>query len=252
MRSSEGIKLLTSIINHSEPYFDALQKNSSLSEGQQPRSFQGVGPIAKDLASFYLKHPDELKLLCNKSYSHDNAFDKIVLCDRQLLGFEIRIHFWPQATKSVASEQNIHNHSADFVSYLLAGAIEEEEFLKTGNEENNFHHKPVFEFSHYFCSSAKIDHSYRMTRLGSKRLTKKSASIYRAGDVHALKHSVLHRLRILDSPTITLFVQDERCSRGTDVFTKLDKSVVTENSKRELQHEVITKVMKHIADFSFV
>lgn len=83
-----------------------------------------------------LNNPDLLQKVANRSYTHALGFDKIVLMDLRkdspnvLQKTQLRLHIWnPENTGALPIVEALHEHSFDFVSTVLTGHLENQQFL---------------------------------------------------------------------------------------------------------------------------
>lgn len=79
---------------------------------------------------------DELaEKIAKRSYSHTLGFDKIVLMDlskdidSNLPKTQLRLHIWEPDNLSVPIVESLHEHSFDFISYVLTGKLENQVFV---------------------------------------------------------------------------------------------------------------------------
>jgi len=83
-----------------------------------------------------LNNPELLQKVANRSYTHALGFDKIVLMDLRkdspnvLQKTQLRLHIWnPENTGALPIVEALHEHSFDFVSTVLTGHLENQQFL---------------------------------------------------------------------------------------------------------------------------
>jgi hypothetical protein len=83
-----------------------------------------------------LDNPDLLQKVANRSYTHALGFDKIVLMDLRKDSpnvsqkTQLRLHIWnPENTGALPIVEALHEHSFDFVSTVLTGHLENQQFL---------------------------------------------------------------------------------------------------------------------------
>lgn len=82
-----------------------------------------------------LSQPDLLAKIEERSYTHALGFDKIVLVDLSkdidpsMPKAQIRLHIWdPVNTQALPIVESLHEHSFDFVSTVLSGYLENQQF----------------------------------------------------------------------------------------------------------------------------
>jgi len=83
-----------------------------------------------------LNNPELLQKVANRSYTHALGFDKIVLMDLRkdvpniTQKTQLRLHIWnPENTGALPIVEALHEHSFDFVSTVLTGHLENQQFL---------------------------------------------------------------------------------------------------------------------------
>ena len=173
----------------------------------------------RDLISATRRSPGLLRGIAHASYKHDNGFIKLVLLQQQAYPQEVRVHIWLPPSPvgaEVFVSQNVHNHAADFLSVALLGRAAETFFREVPLDISvEDFHVPVFKFS---CGSRGEEHSYRFQRLGPAILARNGEEVISAGDVHAVRFHLFHRMRILEVPFVTFFVQGPRQQTGTIAY----------------------------------
>lgn len=82
-----------------------------------------------------VKNEELLTKIESRSYTHALGFDKIVLADLSkdvspdLPKAQIRLHIWdPENTNSLPIVESLHEHSFDFVSTVLCGYLENQQY----------------------------------------------------------------------------------------------------------------------------
>jgi hypothetical protein len=90
----------------------------------------------KHLVREVLSDPELLDTIANRSYTHALGFDKIVLMDlsKDVANIhqktQLRLHIWnPENTGALPIVEALHEHSFDFVSTVLTGHLENQQFL---------------------------------------------------------------------------------------------------------------------------
>jgi hypothetical protein len=98
-------------------------------------------PLARELGGLAAGLPARLaaisrsrsaqRAIADRSYWHPNGFLKLVLDDDPRDG-QLRLHVWP----AVSLDHDIHGHSWDYESLVVAGAVREQVYRESdGNEE---------------------------------------------------------------------------------------------------------------------
>jgi len=82
-----------------------------------------------------LQQPELLKKIGERSYTHALGFDKIVLVDlskdleQKYQKTQVRLHIWnPLKTNALPIVESLHEHSFDFISTILSGHLENQQF----------------------------------------------------------------------------------------------------------------------------
>lgn len=163
-----------------------------------------------------------LTAVANQSYRHDNGFLKLVIDSVDGVAAELRLHLWGAmptdlSMKTGDNSSNIHNHCADFASVVLMGEMLEETFsqLRTSSAVDG----GFIEYDCFECSPRLQAGHYAMSHFGRATLRRDTSARLRSGDLHALRHSVLHRITSKTMPTMTYFVQGPRRTYGTMVYS---------------------------------
>jgi hypothetical protein len=105
-------------------------KESDIQEIKLVLNKNNVISLLKDM----LKDNDLLNKVCKRTYTHALGFDKIVLIDlsKDLVDFDkkvqVRLHIWDVQNSSVPMVESLHEHSFDFISTVLTGKLENQQF----------------------------------------------------------------------------------------------------------------------------
>jgi hypothetical protein len=82
-----------------------------------------------------IKNPELLQKISERSYTHALGFDKIVLVDlskdleQKYQKTQVRLHIWnPLKTNALPIVESLHEHSFDFISTILSGHLENQQF----------------------------------------------------------------------------------------------------------------------------
>lgn len=155
--------------------------------------------------------------ISSHSYIHDNGFIKLVLFQANEAISEIRLHLWglDDEHKSINTlAGNIHDHSANFTSYILRGSLTEEVYSIVDDQSNI----EAIEAKEYYCSSRGENNYYKMEFKGLRKLICSSSRTFNEGEWHSLQNNILHRAYPSIKPTVTLFFQSPRIKRGTNSY----------------------------------
>lgn len=92
-----------------------------------------------ELLKDVLSKPELLKKICDRSYTHALGFDKIVLVDLSKdipdckQKTQVRLHIWePMNGNALPIVESLHEHSFDFISTILSGHLENQQFSMSG------------------------------------------------------------------------------------------------------------------------
>lgn len=126
-----------------------------------------------------IKNEEVLAKVESRSYTHALGFDKIVLVDlskdvdTSLPKAQIRLHIWdPENTNSLPIVESLHEHSFDFVSTVLSGYLENQQY--SFNKELNSDEKSVLERLLFWAKSSSqkeiSEVDYHLEIIEAKRL----------------------------------------------------------------------------------
>lgn len=133
-----------------------------------------------------LKDTQLLQKISNRSYTHALGFDKIVLIDlskdlqEKMHKAQLRLHIWdPQKTGALPIVEALHEHSFDFVSTVLSGHLENQQFTfnTLSITEQNLLNKLNFilptlttEDVQFLNDQIEIVEAIKLAQLGSQQL----------------------------------------------------------------------------------
>lgn len=139
-----------------------------------------------DLLQDILNNSSLLQTISNRSYTHALGFDKIVLMDFSkdlpIKGHkaQLRLHIWdPQKTGALPIVEALHEHSFDFVSTILSGYLENQQFTfaSLNQQQHNLLNKleqiivKLTEDQLFFLNEQiEIIEAIKLAELGSKQL----------------------------------------------------------------------------------
>lgn len=128
-----------------------------------------------------------LNTISNRSYRHALGFDKIVLmdlskdCSEKYHKAQLRLHIWdPQTVNSLPIVESLHEHSFDFVSTILTGHLENQQFsfapLNSYQKELFIQLQKIIlnlnkEDLIFLNEQIEIIEAIKLAQLGSKQLT---------------------------------------------------------------------------------
>jgi hypothetical protein len=167
--------------------------------------------IRRKLFSMFLDNLELTQKLIERSYQHDNGFEKWVLFNHPL--FKLRLHVY-EDTRLIPQE-NRHNHSWDFASCILEGCLQNTIYTideQAGEEGLN----------HYQYSPIEGE-SYSTKLLGQKRLRKMTDINLASGTAYFMPSEVIHRIsyeQTFKQKTITLMLTGNRKNYHCDLFSE--------------------------------
>jgi hypothetical protein len=147
---------------------------------------------------------------------HQNGFLKLPLYEPPDGAFRLRLHFWT-AGRGAAACPDIHNHTRDYWSLVLAGRLKIEEFAPSPTGDK---------YHEYLASNRTPDRRYTFSYRGVTRHALTDVRKVAVGEFHSAPHSTFHRVRILLFPACTLFLQGpERCSSTVVLSSRMRKAL---------------------------
>lgn len=138
-----------------------------------------------------------LKKIARNSYKHENGFTKLSLAKSD--DYKLRVHFW----KDYHYDTNIHNHRFNCHSYLINGKIQNE-IYEYGNGKKSFLANTFI----YWPRQNKEEYNLEFQK--PTRLIKKDEFTHIKGEIYNLDKTILHKTKVVDKDTITIFVEDRR------------------------------------------
>lgn len=192
-------------------------------------------PLEKLLFSL-IADRSKLHEIAEQSYIHDLGFIKLVLSTSP----ELRLHFWNDSPR--LRQTNIHNHTADFGSYVLYGKLRQELFRQSKVQLGAL---PDL-FQVFRCGSTKRN-SYKMNQLGSGYLERTSDEEIMGPRSYYLTNDFLHRVTS-QVETVTLLAQGPRKRNYTNVWSKSEwpDSVQVKKLKPELVSYLSKKLLEEL------
>jgi hypothetical protein len=143
------------------------------------------------LLELILNEPTAIEEIAARSYTHVNAFDKIVLLSSAQPQYKLRLHIWWPMPEDVAQKKEgfrVHNHRWNFSSIILCGAMRVQHFDVLPVDQTGI---KMHEYK-YIAADDK-DH-YTMQFIGPAKLNCSFDGVVTAGNYYALSHTVQHRI----------------------------------------------------------
>ena len=163
-----------------------------------------------DLIDLLISSPSSIETIAEKSYSHANGFDKILLGETTTC--KLRLHIWWNGIDGI--ESDLHNHNWDFASNILCGSLKTELFDISDSADSE-------SYLHYRYTPASIaSMQYDMTCFGKRTLRKTFATDHGAGRSYAIDHRQIHGGNpSVSQPTATMVLQSQTRTESTSVFS---------------------------------
>lgn len=167
--------------------------------------------IRRKLFGLFVASSKLTQEVIDKSYQHDNGFEKWVLFSHPL--FKLRLHVYDDTR--LVPQENRHNHSWDFASCILEGCLQNTIYTidEQSGEEN---------LKHYQYSPIEGE-SYGTKLLGQKRLRKMTELNLDSGTAYFMPSEVIHRIsyeQTFKQRTITLMLTGNRKNYHCDLFSE--------------------------------
>lgn len=151
--------------------------------------------------------PGRLDNLLAESIQHFNGFVKMPVTvsapaesDHEIgQTGKMVVHAWLRRPEHI---EEIHDHRWDFQSLVLTGSV----FL-TDYAVSSERTAQSVDVTEYLYGPVGNLECYQMVRTGPARLVPVREAVLTKGSYHANRHDVIHRVRVLDYPAITLFWQ---------------------------------------------
>lgn len=184
-----------------EPFLERLAAEEALAH-----------PCADDfeaeVRSLALLAINDIGVKSGQAYVHDNGFIKISLFDHasepNLAVAEVRLHVWAEDLMQAVALPNVHNHSGDFVSFVVQGAMRQEvyEFADAADARGQ-------QFREYAYGQREND-KYTMRPIGESALLMVRSEVVPAGHLYGLRRDKFHRTYPEGAETLTIFVRTSR------------------------------------------
>lgn len=150
-----------------------------------------------------LSNTELLKKISNRSYTHALGFDKIVLMDLskdlEIKGHktQLRLHIWdPLKTGALPIVESLHEHSFDFISTILSGHLENQQFTFSSLNDKqktllNKLEKIILTLNQeelqFLNEQIEILEAIKLSKIGSQQLT----------TMHLMNHYDLEKIKLL-------------------------------------------------------
>lgn len=183
----------------------------------------------KSVLSKIIDSNELLSQIAENSYSHENGFDKIVLCSQN--GLKLRLHCWLQSR--IDYTENIHNHRWDFCSYIISGSYISQVYVPSlfGEFKNEYFYLPRLNKEEYY-----------LKLVGNKKLMLEEEINYKTGDFTFCSKETLHRvITNKKEDTITLFLQGDTEKEASNVYSEnliREKNISKSMNIKELEQKL--------------
>jgi hypothetical protein len=185
----------------------------------------------KSLIADILRDEELLERIAHRSYTHALGFDKIVLMDlskdvalAKVWKTQLRLHIWnPQKTGGLPIVESLHEHSFDFISTILTGHLENQQFVF--NQLNEEQHQLLNRFKAALASldshhrqwlneQIEIIEAIKLKTLGSQQLEKlgmlKDLNLVRFSQMTNMSHEDIWKLTALEGHYVSDRVAGEK------------------------------------------
>lgn len=152
--------------------------------------------------------------IAQRSYTHDNGFDKLKLVVSEDPEYKLRLHiWWPENTPQDPDSVNFHDHRWDFHSILISGEMWFMNYDITTGE--GF---PVHEYEY---APVGDEEEYQMQYLGETNLKRRFGGTLHSGVDYSISKDIIHKTYIPSNClTATLLVQGPGTDDIARVFSK--------------------------------
>jgi|GEM_PF-5017623 len=154
-----------------------------------------------------------LQQLARSSYRHENGFFKLLMAEDENTAFKFRLHFWPMDRATLKNSENIHSHRFSCYSYVIAGALINQEWVLDS----------VGDLFHHFRYTPRMrSQSYTLEYCGQQMLMAKSQNQIHDGTGYHMHADYLHTsLPATGHDVVTFFATEKQGLRDfADVYTK--------------------------------
>jgi hypothetical protein len=176
--------------------------------------------------------------IADRSYTHDNGFQKIVIGSTPADG-QLRMHVWLPLKAGTAREHgNIHSHRWAFTSAVLAGTLHFEQFVYSdvGEEVDRYIYDPGMT-------------SYELRQESRLRLERLGSGTRHAGAVYSLSEEALHRTWASDTEhTITIVAQQAPTRAHADVLTRCGTTLATVHEIHAMQPAQLREIFASVLE----
>ncbi|MEY8746828.1 hypothetical protein AB9M62_47610 [Bacillales bacterium AN1005] len=175
----------------------------------------GKKQVIKLLTSL-LKDDIWLEEIAQRSYTHINGFDKLVLIESKEPEYKLRLHiWWPE--HFVNHIEHIHNHPWHFSSRILTGNLRFQTFRETSATEI----APLYH--HQTFPPIPGDSGHIIKRIGTKKLDIDFDGTISAGSFYTMHKDIMHRvIKIKEETNSTLLLQGPFGEGISNLFTDQD------------------------------
>lgn len=162
-----------------------------------------------------------LQKIANRSYTHNNGFDKFVLLSSEKPPFKLRLHIWWN-DGSLVCKENIHDHSWDFCSALVSGTMRFQIFQPDDAGTDFFHYDCGFPKTIRTGQEIRMsDSGYKFNFLGKAKLTCVFDTNLSTGNAYFLSHDLLHRvMKTPGATTSTIMLHGKFLRKNSNLYVR--------------------------------
>ncbi len=169
--------------------------------------------LGKGVISCVLGSRDALDAVAQRSYSHPNGFQKIVLLPSCYPSAELRLHIWNSWIRD--EDCKIHNHAWNFSSLVLCGALENVTYeVGEGSALRAYRVEALSSANGWASANYTISDAGNIPASESLRVTMAEGTYYRQ------RAEVFHRVAPRTAFCATLVAQEPFQSSGSFILTE--------------------------------
>lgn len=197
----------------------------------------------------FIDNNQMLSDLANRSYRHENDFDRIDLIQNSRDEVGLRLHIWDSISKgSSPHSSDMHNHCWDFYSCIITGNL----LVKHYDAINN---GTYWGYQHGYISSKEVLElhqmgTYTLNLMYENKLTKSNMYYLNKNVIHSvepiqgmftvtlvLRGEYQRDFTYIFTPENTKFIQDEKLTYDPITLRKKLKEVINLNKKETNNNE---------------
>lgn len=177
--------------------------------------------------------------MAERSHSHNNGFDKIVILSSKNTGYKLTLHiWWPNVSSCSPQQNNVHNHRWNFTSIVVRGPLFFEEFETEESGERMLE---------YLYASPEEGQGYSLRPIGNTNLLITNKGVFETGICYHLPHTKLHRTYPLPgSFAATLMLQGPVLKPFTNVYVSEQFTQKEAVKLQRMTPKTLVKKLSHL------